>query len=299
MKKLLFSTMGAALLSSVLFVSCGDNNGGGGTTPPVKGPNIEFQTNTGTFSGYTFTNESLPVSTGQSTTRVKIGVKISSDKNLKSTKMTVKYNSQAEVLIGTDSMISGKTCTRDYYFNLPMDKGTYTFTAYATDVDATTTTAKIIVTAYGQLTEVKTDMFYSLKATTAGHYSAYDLLNGEAITAASSAGNEASRDIVDMSTSTTLSKSWTSQNGTTFIISGIDGKLNGKTYTQFKSEQDILDAWNAVGGASGTINGVDDNKLIIAKSMQGGTPKYYMIAINAVTDNTGADEDTYEFHYQQ
>ncbi|MCC6818495.1 MAG: thiamine biosynthesis protein, partial [Bacteroidia bacterium] len=54
MKKLIYSSL-ALFVASIAMVGCGDDNGGGGggdTTP--KGPTIEFQTNTGTFSGYTF-----------------------------------------------------------------------------------------------------------------------------------------------------------------------------------------------------------------------------------------------------
>jgi len=298
MKKLLYSTLSIALVASAVLVGCKDN-GGGTPDPVVKGPSIEFQTNTGTFSGYTFANDKLPVSAGTDLTKIKIGVKITSNENLKSTKMTVKFNNQAEVIIGTDSLVTSKTCNRDYFFTLPTDKGTYTFTAYATDKNATTTSAKIVITAYGKLGDRGTGKVYSLKAIGATSYSAYDLLTGAAISAGTSAGNEAQRDIVDMSTGSTLSKSWKSQNGTEFVISGVDGKLNGKVYSQFKSEQDVIDAWNVTGGKSTTVTGVDDNKLIIAKSNQGGQTRYYLVAISVVTDDTGVENDTYDFQYQQ
>lgn len=296
MKKLLYSAL-ALVAAGALFTGCGgdDNNGGGGDTTP-KGPAIEFQTNTGTFSGYTFTSGKLVIGSV-----VKIGVKLSSDINLKSTKMTVKYNNQAEQIIGTDSVFSSntKTCNRDYIFTLPMDKGTYTFTAYATDKDATTSSAKIVITAFGPLADMGTGTFYSLKATTPGNFSAYDLFENQAITAATGAGNEADRDIVDMSTSATLSRSWKSQNGTEFVISGIDGKLNSKVYTQFQSEQDVIDAWDATAGKSTTVNGIDDGKLVIAKVTRGAQTYYYLIAIDTVMDDTGSENDTYTFQYKQ
>jgi hypothetical protein len=299
MKKLLYLTLSL----SAMMVGCkgsdggsGGNGGGGGT---VKGPNIEFQTNTGTFSGYTFSDDQKPVSSGSDITIIKIGVKITSDINLKSTKMTYKFNNQAEVLIMTDSVFTTntKTCNRDYFFQIPADEGTYTLTAYATDKDATTKSAKIVITAYRKLAERSPGFFSSLQSTTG--FSAFDLLNGEAITAATGAGNEALRDIVDQSINSALSGSWKSQNGTQFVISGTDGKLNGKTYTQFQSQIDILNAWNASTPKATNITGVALNKLIIAKSNNGGTTRYYLIAIDDLVDEAGSDDDGYSFQYKE
>ncbi len=296
MKKLLYSAI-ALFTASVMLISCDSGSGsgnGGGSTP--SGPNITFQTNTGTFSGFTFANDKLLIGS-----TVKIGVVVTSSVNLKNTKMTVKYNSQPEVIIGTDSTFSGSvtSCNRTYNYTLPQDKGTYTFTAYATDKDQTTKTATIVVVAYGPLADKVDGLVYSLKATTPGSYSAYDLFENTAISAASSAGNQASRDIVDASTGSTLSRTWTSQNGTEFIISDATGKLNGKVYSQFVSEQDLIDAWNATSGKSTTVTGIDDGKLLIAKSSRGGVTYYYLIGINTVTDLTGAEDDTYSFQYKQ
>ena len=296
MKKLLYSAI-ALFTASVMLISCDSGSGsgnGGGSTP--SGPNITFQTNTGTFSGFTFANDKLLIGS-----TVKIGVVVTSSVNLKNTKMTVKYNSQPEVIIGTDSTFSGSvtSCNRTYNYTLPQDKGTYTFTAYATDKDQTTKTATIVVVAYGPLADKVDGLVYSLKATTPGSYSAYDLFENTAISAASSAGNQASRDIVDASTGSTLSRTWTSQNGTEFIISDATGKLNGKVYSQFQSEQDLIDAWNATSGKSTTVTGIDDGKLLIAKSSRGGVTYYYLIGINTVTDLTGAEDDTYSFQYKQ
>lgn len=296
MKKLIYSSF-MALAASAFLTSCGGDDGGGSTTPTAKGPSIEFQTNTGTFSGYTFADDKI-----ETGTTVKIGVKLTgNDANLKSTKMTVKYNSQAEQLIGTDSTFSGspKTAYREYTFKLPADKGTYVFTAYATDKNATTTSAKITVTAYGKLQDMGEGTVYSLKATGANKFSAFDLFTATAITAASGAGNESQRDIVDQSTGTTLAKTWTSGNGTQFVISGADGKLNSKVYSQFVSEQDIIDAWNAASTKSTTINNVDEGRLIIAKSTQFGQTVYYLIGISTVSDMTGSEDDYYTFQYKR
>lgn len=295
MKKLLYSVLALAVTGTV-FTGCGnkDDDGNGDSAP--KGPSIEFQTNTGTFGGYTFADDKKQIGSV-----IKIGVKINSEVNLKSTKMTVKYNNQPEILISTDSVFSSntKTCNRDYVFTLPMDKGTYTFTAYATDKDATTSTAKIVITAFGPLTDRGVGMVYSLKATTPGNFSAFDLFEGEAITAASGAGNEAQRDIVDQSTGDVLSGIWKSQNGTEFLISDNQGRLNNKVYSQFLSEQDVIDAWNAGGNKSTQISNVEANRLIIARSVRGGVTYYYLIAISDVVDDTGADNDYYEFQYKQ
>lgn len=294
MKKLLYSVL-ALVAAGTLFTGCGGDDGDGDGTVTPKGPAIEFQTNTGTFSGYTFADDKIQIGTS-----VKIGVKLTSEVNLKSTKMTVKYNNQPEIIIGTDSVFSSntKTCNRDYTFVLPMDKGTYTFTTYATDKDATTSSAKIVVTAFGPLADMGTGMFYSLKATTPGNFSAFDLFEGMAISAADGT-NIGSRDLVDMSTGTTLARSWKSQNGTEFVISGVDGKLNSKVYTQFLSEQDVIDAWNATSGKSTTVTGIDDGKLLIARATRGSQVYYYLIAIDTVTDDTGSEGDTYEFQYKQ
>lgn len=296
MKKLIYSSL-ALFVASIAMVGCGDDgsNGGGDTTQ--KGPTIEFQTNTGTFSGFTFANGTAEIGTV-----IKIGTKINSaDVNLKSTKMTVKFSSQAEQLVGTDSIIAGSTKSvyREYLFTLPNDKGTYTFTVYATDKDATTSSATITIQAYGPLQD-RGDQHrvYSLQSTT--QFSAYDLLTGEAITAASGAGNEALRDIVDKSNNTALSMSWTSGNGTQFIMSGVDGKLNGKTFLQFQNEDDIKAAWNASSGsASSTITGIDIGKIIIAKSTRQGITYYYLIGIDNVNDEGGSENDYIEFHYVQ
>jgi hypothetical protein len=295
MKKLIYSGL-MAFAAAAVMTSCGDDGTGGGTTTGPVGPSIEFQTNTGTFSGYTFANGSAEIGTV-----IKIGSKIthSGDVNLKSTKMTVKYNSQAEQLVGTDSIISGntKTCNRDYTFTLPQDKGTYVFTVYATDKNATTKSASITIQAFGPLLDRgEGHRIYSLKSV--DFFSAFDLFEAESITASGSA-NLAQRDIVDGSTNTSLSKTWNTGNGTQFIISGADGKLNGKVFSQFLNEADIKAAWDAAPTKSSTITGVDINKLIIAKSTRNSVTSYYLIGIDDVVDNGGSEDDYYEFHYVQ
>jgi hypothetical protein len=296
MKKLIYSGL-AFFMAAAAMVGCKDDNNGGGGTDGPKGPSIEFQTNTGTFSGYTFANGSAQIGT-----TIKIGTKVNStDVNIKSTKMTVKYANQAEQLVGTDSIIAGnsKSVYREYLFVIPPDKGTYTFTVYATDKNATTSSTQIVIQAFGPLTERGSGFrVYSLQSTT--QFSAFDLFSGEAISAGSGAGNNADRDIVDMSTNTALSASWKSDaaNGTQFVISGADGKLNGKTYLQFQSEDEIKAAWDAAATKSSTITGVDIGKLIIAKSTRSGATTYYLIGIDEVQDLGGSEDDFIEFHYK-
>jgi hypothetical protein len=294
MKKLLYSTL-ALLVAGTTFTGCGkDDNGDGGETPK-KGPSIEFQTNTGTFSGYTFADGGAEIGTS-----IKIGVKVNdAEENLKNTKMEVKFNNQAAQLVGTDSIFSSntKTCNRDYNFVLPQDKGTYTFIASATNKNATTSTAQIVITAFGPIADRGDDTIWSLKSV--NHFSAYNLLAGLRISASSGAGNQSQRDIVDGSTSTTFAKSWTSQNGTMFVKSGPDGKLNSKIYTQFKSAADVEAAFNATSGASGTITGMAAGDLVIAKSSNGGSVRYYLIGIDEVKDAAGAENDYTLFHYSE
>jgi len=296
MKKLIYSTV-LALSASFYLSSCGDDNGnnGNGDGDLKKGPNIEFQTNTGTFSGFTFADDSKEVGT-----EVKIGVKITSEENLKNTKMLVKFMNQPENLVGTDLVFSSntKTCNREYKYKL-LDKGVYVFTAHATDKNATTSTASITVTCYGPLSYVGIGRVYSLQATGATNYSAYDLLNNEAITAASGAGNEAERDIVDNSTSNTLAKSWKSGNGTTFVISGSDGKIGGKTLLQFNSPEEVKDAFENAPNKVSVLNNIEDISLIIVKSTRNGSTFYYLMGINEINDETGADNDYIEFNYYQ
>jgi hypothetical protein len=290
MKKLIYSTF-VALISSALFVGCdsgsGGGNGGNGGSGPVK-PSITFQTNNGSQSGFTFASGNAEIGT-----TLKFGVKINSTvENIKSTKLTVKFNNQNAQLVGTDSIISGNTkdVYREYTFKIPNDKGTYTFTFSATDKVATTTTVDIVIQAYGKLTQKANGTFYSLKATSTGHFSAYDLLNGDSVTASGSA-NIDMRDIVDGSTSDVLSGKWNSQNGTQFVVS--NSTLNGKVFGQFNSEQDILDAWNATSGKSSSISGIELGSLIIAKSTRNGSTFYYLISVIDFNDVAGSDNDYY------
>jgi hypothetical protein len=288
MKKLIYSTF-VALIASALIVGCdnGGGNGGSGGSGPVK-PSITFQTNNGSQSGFTFASGKAEIET-----TLKFGVKINSTaENIKSTKLTVKYNNQNPQLVGTDSIISGNTkdVYREYTFKIPVDKGTYTFTFSATDKAATTTSVDIVITAYGKLTQKANGTFYSLKATSPGKFSAFDLLNGDSVTASGSANLDL-RDIVDGSTTDVLSGKWNSQNGTEFIISNTT--LNGKVFSQFQSEQDILDAWNATSGKSTSISGVELGSLIIAKSTRNGSTFYYLISVIDFNDVAGSDNDYY------
>jgi hypothetical protein len=295
MKKLIYSALSIALIATTLFVGCKKDEGP--VTPPEeKGPNITFQTNTGSGAGvYTFANGTVIT---QET--IKLGIRITSEVNLKNSRITVNFNTVGDVILH-DTVYSSntKTSNRDVTYTFPNQTGSYVFTIYAEDKDGNIKNAKITITAQGPLRERDLGKFYSLKAT---GFSAFDLFDGEAITAGVNAGNNALRDIVDASTSDVLSKTWKSDpaNGTEFIISPADGRLNGKTYSQFKSQQDILDAWDVlVSTKSTTINNVDQNKLIIAKSKRGNDTYYYLIAISEANDAAGSNNDYYEFSYKQ
>jgi hypothetical protein len=299
MKKLIYSALSFALIATTLFVGCKKDETPPGTDPVEKGPNISFQTNAGSGAGvYTFADGK--VITGE---EIKMGIRISSDVNLKSSKMTVNFNNVGEVVLHDSTYTSNtKTSNKDVMYIFPTVKGPYVFTIYAEDKDGNKKSAKITITAQGPLLDRDDGQFWSLKATGATKFSAFDLFEGEAITASASATNKANRDIVDASTGATLSKTWTSDpaNGTEFVISGADNKLNGKVYSQFQSEQDVLDAWNAASSTkSTTINNVDIGKLIIAKSKRGTSFYYYLIAITNISDASGSEDDFYEFQYKQ
>lgn len=291
MKKLIYSTLSLILMSSTLFVGCKDDKN---VDPTVeKGPNISFQTG----SGYSFTDASSI--TGET---IKIGMRLTSDVNLKTSRITVKYSSQAEAALLDSTYTSNtKISNKDVNFTFPItDKGIYVFTIYATDKDNNTKSSKITITAKGPLLERGTGVFYSLKATGAASFSAFDLNTGEAVTATGTA-NLSVRDLVDMSTGATLSNSWKSQNGTEFIKStNVEGTLNGKAYTQFRTEDDITAAWNALSSTKTTqITGLEIGTTIIAKSTRNSVVTYYLISITDINDDAnGSEDDYYEIQYK-
>lgn len=295
MKKLIYSALSFAILASTLFVGCGKDETVDPTDPVVLGPNITFQTNSGSGSGvYTFADGS--VLTGES---IKIGMRLTSDVNLKTSKIAVNFNGVGDVVLHDSTYTSNtKTSSKDVTYKFPTQKGAYVFTIYATDKDNNSKTAKITIIAKGPLTDRGVGTFYSLKAV--DNFSAFDLMLGEAITASGTA-NLSDRDIVDASTGAILSKTWKSQNGTEFLKSDATGKINGKIYGQFSSEQDVIDAWNAAPAASKstTVNNVDVGDLIIAKVVRSGQSYYFVIGINDVQDGTGSENDFYEFQYKQ
>ena len=295
MKKLIYSALSFAILASTLFVGCGKDE----TVDPdpvALGPNITFQTNSGSGSGvYTFADGS--VLTGES---IKIGMRLTSDVNLKTSKIAVNFNGVGDVVLHDSTYTSNtKTSIKDVTYTFPAQKGAYVFTFYATDKDNNSKSAKITIIAKGPLTDRGIGTFHSLQSV--NNFSAFDLMLGEAITASSSATNQAQRDIVDASTSGALSKTWKSQNGTEFIKStNAAGSINGKVYNQFNSEQDVIDAWNAnVSSKSSTINNVEIGDLVIAKVNRSGQFYYFVIAIANIEDGAGSENDFYEFQYKQ
>ena len=291
MKKLIYSTLGLAVAASMFLTSCKDDSNGGGTpTPEVPKPTITFETS----SGYVFAATSQLVNTN-----VKIGIAVTHTINLKKLKITRNYNGGGEVIL-LDSTISGNTKTASKTLNniLGANKGTYTYTISCTDNDATTATKTIVVTAQGPLLDRGIDSVFSIKSATG--LSAYDLLLGEKITASSSATNQAQRDIVDGSSNTTgaLTGVWNSQNGTRYKI-GSAQKINGKTFNQFTTEQDILDAWNAASAETSTVTvDIANKNILIAKVVRGAATNYILISITDLNDVTGSNNDFIEFQYK-
>jgi len=297
MKKLIYSALSFAILASTLFVGCGKDETVDPTNPVALGPNITFQTNSGSGAGvYTFADGS--VLTGDV---IKIGMRLTSDVNLKTSKIAVNFNGVGDVILHDSTYTSNtKTSSKDVTYTFPAQKGAYVFTIYATDKDNNSKTAKITIIAKGPLTDRGIGKFYSLRAVGAENFSAFDLMLGEAITA-SGTTNLSSRDLVDGSTSATLSKTWNTQNGTMFLKSDASGKIGGKIYGQFNSEQDVIDAWNAAPAASKTSSAtnVDIGDLIIAKVVRSGQSYYFVIGVSNVEDGIGSEDDFYEFQYKQ
>ncbi len=267
----------------------------GDPEPSALKPSITFEVS----SGYTFQDSRVQIGS-----TVKIGTVVTHSINLKSFKITRVFNgASTEVLL--DSTISGNTKTLNYTLNntiaaLPTAKGTYEYTISCTDKDATTETKKITVTAYGPLSDRGSGYkVYSIKASGAGLFSAFDLLTGDEISAASGNGNEALRDIVDNSSSSTLSGSWTAQNGTRFKV-GTNSKINNKTFLQFLNEDDVKAAWDAAGAEQQTITvDLNSKNIVIAKVVRGGTPQYMLISITDFVDDAGSNGDYIEFQYKQ
>lgn len=103
MKKLIYSTLSLAVLATSMFVGC---KGEDDTPDPIveKGPNITFQTNTGSGAGvFTFADGKAIT---QST--IKMGIRITSDVNLKNSRMTVNFNTVGEVVLH-DTVYSSNT----------------------------------------------------------------------------------------------------------------------------------------------------------------------------------------------
>ncbi len=290
MKKLIYSTLSIALAAVVLLSGCkGDDGNGSGTNNTPK-PTITFQNNNGTFTGYTFADGSLETGTD-----IKIGVRISSEVNLKTFRMTQKLNSDAEVTVPSifpDSTFTSntKTCNKDISFKLPSTKGTYTYTFYATDKDQTTSSATIKIVVFGPLLEVVDQTVYNNKG--AG-FGAYDLIGNENISTADNT-NTSVRDIIDQSTSDLLSLKWKSGNNTRFIKTTFT-----KTYTQIKSTDDIIALWNAnTANISDMVSNIAIGDLILAKVERGGQYTYMVIGISQVEDVTGRDDDFVQFFFK-
>jgi len=286
MKKLIYSTLGLILTASFMLTGCKDDTTS--TPPATPKPTITFlQT-----SGYTFTNASV-LNTG-SAAQLKFGMVVTSTIDLKSVTVTRNYEGSGNVVIFTKTVPSNsKNFQIDVMDTLSSAlKGKYVYTFSATDNDATTNSASIDITATGALVEITDEKIYNNFGTGFG---GYDLITGETISNAD-ASNVARRDIRDNSTSSVISKSWTSSNGTTFI-------KNPPTITwdQTDSEAKLKSAFDLnAASASANVTGLDGvtGTLIIAKVTRGSSTKYFMIRITDVVDDPGANNDYVLFDYK-
>ncbi len=288
MKKLIYSTLGLILVSSLILAGCKGSSSGGGTTPTTPKPTVTF-INT---SGYTFSNQSV-LNTG-ATAKLQFGMVVSSTIDLKSITVTRNYEGSGAVVILTKTLASNlKTYTIDVFDTLSSTlKGKYVYTFSAIDKDATTGSSSIEITATGALIEITDQKIYNNFGTGFG---GYDLINGETISNAD-ASNVARRDIRDNSTSSVISKSWTSSNGTSFI-------KNPPTITwaQMDSEAKLKSAFDLnSGSAVTTVTGLDGvtGTLILAKVTRAASTKYFMIRITDVVDDPGANTDWVVFDYK-
>ncbi len=292
MKKFIYSIFSLALAATLTFTSCKPDDEDP-TTKPV--PTITFQNNNSTFSGYTFSDEVK--TTGEN---IKIGVRITHTVNLKTLKLTQKLNSDPATTVPSifpDSTFTAKTKTanKDVAFALPTTKGVYVYTFTCVDEDGASASNSLKITVSGPLGDADGGKIYSIKALGSDKPSAYDLFEDKAITA-SDPDNVSNRDIEDMSTGAALGKKWRSRNGTQFIAGQ---NINGKTFSQFRTESDVITAWEALKStASSEVNIIDENTLVIAKFSRGGATYYAVIGFSAINDENGSEDDYYEITYK-
>lgn len=293
MKKLIYSTLSLAVAATIFLTGCKGSDGDDTTKPEAPKPTITFDAT----SGYTSVDGGAL--TGEN---IKFKVVVSHSVNLKDIKVTRTYQSTGAVPID-DTIIAGNTKTAQFIVNdiIPTVNGEYTYTFTCTDKDATTSSRTIKIKASGPLGMSEDGIVYSLKSATPGNFSAFDLELGLAITAASGAGNDAARDIVDGSTTADISGVWKSQNGTRFKI-GSNNKLNGKALDQFKTTQDLIDAWESSGSGAEqqqiTVD-VDSKNILIAKVVRGSSFKYVLIGISSIDNPAGSNDDKIVFQYKQ
>ncbi|MDI1233980.1 MAG: hypothetical protein PSX81_06855 [bacterium] len=288
MKKLIYSTLGLMITASMILMGCGGGSGGGGSTPETPKPTITFL-NT---AGYISTNVSR-LNTG-ATANLLFGMVVTSTIDLKSITVTRNYEGSGEVVILTKNVPSN---SKNFQIDV-MDtlnaalKGKYVYSFKATDNDATTNSNSLEITATGALLEVADQKIYNNFGTGFG---GYDLINGENISNAD-ASNVARRDIRDNSSSSVISKSWTSSNGTTFIKDPPT-----ITWDQMDSEAKLKSAFDLnAGSASANVTGLDGvtGTLILAKVTRASSTRYFMIRVTGIVDAAGANGDYVLFDYK-
>lgn len=286
MKKIIYSTLSLFLIGFMALTGCKSDGDDDTVTPETPKPLITFLQS----SGYTFANATV-----LNTTQLKFGMVVSSTIDLKSIKVSRNLNGSGEVFIVPEKTLANNTLT----YNLDVldtldgvNKGSYVYTFYATDKDATLGTAAITITATGPLVELTDNKVYNNKG--AG-FGAFDLVSGLNISTADPA-NVALRDIVDASTTSTLSRTWTTVNGTKFIKNP-----PGITWSQTTTEDKLKAAYELNASLeTTTVTNLDNTTgtMVLAKVIRTGVPKYFMIIITDKQDLAGADDDFLLFDYK-
>lgn len=283
MKKLIYSTLGLIMATSLVMTGCKDPDDGGTTKPT---PTVTFKNTAG------YTSQDVTVNQG---TAVKFGMVVTSDIDIKSITVTRNYMGAGEVIIKSQSSINAKSFSIDVLDTASaLLKGNFVYTFKAIDKDGTEGSAKITMKVTGPLTEITAQQVFNNKG--AG-FGAYDLLNSETISTAD-ASNAAMRDIIDNSTTSVISASWKSGNSTRFI----KGPFTSQ-WSQVDTEEKLKSLWDSNVGTNNAnvkdvLTGLTDGTLVLVKVSRSSAPIYIMLRIVTVNDIAGADGDYIEFDYK-
>ncbi len=285
MKKLIYSTLGLIITGSLFFAGCKDKGTGNNPTPEVPKPTITFKSDPGYNSADVSVTNTLP------TSALKFGFVVNHTIDLKSVSVTRNYDGSGAVIILTKN-VTTKTFQMDIFDTLPaVLKGNYVYTFTAIDKDATMSTKTITISAVGALIEITDQKLYNNFGKKEG---AFDLINGEALFN-SDPTNSARRDIKDNGKSSSFpTAEWTTGNTTKFIKNPPT-----ITWSQTTTDAKLKSAYEVnVSLEKQTISGIVVGDLIIAKVDRTGSPRYFMIRINEVVDQSGADNDYTAFDFK-